>query len=66
VTGSATASPNTSGYIFELDWLPIRKLRLVLQYTGYRQFNGASGNYDGFGRNAKDNNTLYLVAWLMY
>jgi len=66
VTGSATGSPNTSGYIVELDWLPRRDIRLALQYTGYRTFNGASTNYDGFGRSAKDNDTLYLLAWLMF
>jgi hypothetical protein len=66
VTGSASGSPNTSGYIAELDWLPRRDIRLALQYTGYRTFNGSSTNYDGFGRNAKDNNTFYLLAWLMF
>jgi len=66
VTGSANGSPNTSGYIVELDWLPRRDIRLALQYTGYRTFNGASTNYDGFGRNARDNDTLYLVGWLMF
>jgi hypothetical protein len=66
VTGSASGSPDTSGYIVELDWLPRRNIRLALQYTGYTRFNGASGNYDGFGRNARDNNTLYFTAWLMF
>jgi len=65
VNGSAAGSPNNSGVVAELDWLPRRDLRLMLQYTAYREFNGAGGNYDGFGRNAKDNNTLYFVVWLM-
>jgi hypothetical protein len=65
VTGSATGSPKTSGYVFELDWLPRRDARLLLQYTGYRDFNGSRTNYDGFGRNARDNNTLFLMAWIM-
>ena len=64
-TGSVSGSPKSSGYIAELDWLPRRDLRLALQYTGYRDFNGARSNYDGFGRNAKDNNTLYFVVWWM-
>ena len=64
-TGSASGSPKSSGYIAELDWLPRRDLRMALQYTGYREFNGARSNYDGFGRNAKDNNTLYFVVWWM-
>jgi hypothetical protein len=66
VTGSASGSPNSSGYIVELNYLPRRDIRLTMQYTGYRKFNGASHDYDGFGRNARDNNTLYLLAWLMF
>jgi hypothetical protein len=66
IAGSATGSPNSSGYILELNYLPRRDMRLLLQYTGYKKFNGASRNYDGLGRNARDNNTLYLLAWLMF
>jgi hypothetical protein len=65
VTGSVSASPRTSGSIVELDWLPRRDWRFLLQYTRYREFNGGRSNYDGFGRNAKDNNTLFLMAWFM-
>ena len=66
VTGSANASPDSNGWIFELDWLPRRDIRIAAQYTGYQKFNGARSNYDGFGRNARDNDTLYLIAWLMF
>ena len=66
VTGSATGSPNSSGYIFELDWLPRRDIRIAAQYTDYKKFNGASSNYDGFGRSARDNNTFFLLGWLMF
>jgi hypothetical protein len=66
VTGSALGSPRTSGYIAEIDWLPRRDVRLLLQYTGYRDFNGSRTNYDGFGRNASHNNTLFMMAWLMF
>jgi hypothetical protein len=66
VTGSATGSPNTTSYIVELDWLPRRDIRIAAQYTGYTKFNGAATNYDGFGRNARDNDTFYLLAWLMF
>ena len=65
VTGSVNGSPKSSGYIAELDWLPRRDFRLALQYTGYREFNGARSNYDGFGRNARDNDTLYFLVWWM-
>ncbi len=66
VTGSATGSPKTSGYIVELNWLPRRDVRFLLQYTAYRDFNGSGTNYDGFGRNANDNNTLYVLGWFMF
>lgn len=66
ITGSRTSSPNSNGYIAELNWLPDRRTRLVAQYTHYTKFNGASNNYDGFGRNARDNNTFYLLAWFMF
>ena len=65
ITGSASGSPNSSGVIAEVDWLPARNLRLLLQFTAYREFNGGRDNYDGHGRNAKDNDTLYFVVWLM-
>jgi len=32
----------------------------------YNRFNGSQRNYDGAGRNASDNNTLYLQAWLAF
>jgi hypothetical protein len=32
----------------------------------YTEFNGAPKNYDGFGRSASDNNTLFLFAWLIF
>ncbi len=76
VTGSRTGKPDSSAFIAEADWVPFGKddswgrpfanLRLGIQYTAYTEFNGATHNYDGFGRNASDNNTLYLFAWLIF
>jgi hypothetical protein len=66
VTGSASGRPDSSAVIVELDWLPWRDRRFTLQYTAYQKFNGGTTNYDGLGRNAKDNNTLYLVAWFPF
>jgi hypothetical protein len=66
VSGSANASPNSSAVILELNWLPWRDRRFTLQYTAYQKFNGAKTDYDGFGRNAKDNNTLYVLAWFPF
>ena len=45
---------------------PWANLKLGIQYTAYTQFNGGSKNYDGFGRNAGDNNTLFLFAWMAF
>jgi len=66
VGGSRTGGPNSSGIIGEVDWNPWMNTRLTLQYTLYTKFNGASTNYDGSGRNASDNNTLYAMIWLMF
>jgi hypothetical protein len=59
-------TPNSSGYIVEFDWVPIQNVRLLLQYTAYTKFNGASTNYDGSGRNARDNDTVFLDVWVAF
>ncbi len=73
-SGSRTGKPDSSGTIVQADWTPFgaadswhapwANVRLGLQYTMYDKFNGASTNYDGFGRNAHDNNTLFMFVWL--
>ena len=65
-SGSASNSPDTRGYIAELDYLPWLNTKFSLQYTMYTKFNGGSSNYDGLGRNASDNNTLYLLGWFNF
>jgi hypothetical protein len=76
ITGSANGKPNSNAFIFEADWVPFGKsdswaqpwvnLKLGAQYTLYTMFNGGTTNYDGFGRNASDNNTIYLFAQLIF
>lgn len=66
VTGSANGDPKTSGFIGEVDLNPWENTRLGLQYIGYSNFNGGSTNYDGFGRNASGNNTLFLFLWVAF
>jgi hypothetical protein len=66
VITSANGSPDTRGWITELNYLPWLNVKLSLQYTWYGKFNGGSTNYDGLGRNASDNDTLYLVLWFAY
>jgi hypothetical protein len=46
--------------------MPIQYVRVGAQYTMYNKFSGATNNYDGFSRNAKDNNTLFLYVWGAY
>jgi hypothetical protein len=65
VMGSANGSPNSKGWVTELNFLPIQNLKLALRFTDYQTFNGASRNYDGHGRNASDNNSVFLLAWLL-
>jgi len=65
-SGSASGSPNSTALILELNWLPWRDRRFTLQYTAYQEFNGGKTNYDGLGRNASDNNTLFLLAWFPF
>jgi hypothetical protein len=60
VTGSATGDPRGAGYIANISVWPMQNLQLAFQYTGYTRFNGAAMNYDGAGRNASGNNTVYL------
>jgi hypothetical protein len=66
VVTSANGSPDTRGWIAEANYLPWLNVKLSLQYTWYQKFNGGSTNYDGVGRNASDNDTLYLLLWFAY
>jgi hypothetical protein len=66
VTGFANGSPNSNGWIAEATWVPYQNVKVLLQYIAYQKFNGESTNYDGNGRNASDNNTLYLLGWLAF
>ena len=67
VSGSATGSPNSSGFIGEFDYNPWQNTRLAIQYIGYTKFNGGSASYDGTTtRTAMNNNTLYLYLWMAF
>jgi len=63
---SANSNPSSRGYVFEANYLPFLNVKLTAQYVVYSKFNGASSNYDGAGRNASDNNTLYLLGWFNF
>jgi hypothetical protein len=66
VSGSANGNPRGSGYLANVSFWPWQNLQLAAQYTGYARFNGGSTNYDGSGRNASSNNTLYLDAKFIF
>jgi hypothetical protein len=66
VITSANGKPDTSGWVAELNYMPWLNTKLTAQFTQYSKFNGAGSNYDGFGRNASDNNSLYLLAWFAF
>ncbi len=66
VMGSANGRPDTAGWVAELDYLPVENVKLALRRTAYRKFNGGSTDYDGFGRNAADNNNWFLMGWFMF
>ncbi len=75
LSGSANGSPGSGGYVLQAEYIPFGKLnsfgapwlnvRLGLQYTAYTKFNGGTSNYDGFGRSASDNNTLFAFFWVI-
>ncbi len=62
----ANGKPDSKGWMAEFDWVPYQNTKFALQYTMYNKFNGASDNYDGTGRNASDNDTLYLLSWINF
>ncbi|WP_193161128.1 cytochrome C [Microbulbifer hainanensis] len=72
-----TGSPDSFGWILQLDYMPLNKkggpkfwpgsnVKFSLQYTRYNKFDGASRNYDGSGRDANDNDTVYVEAWVAF
>ena len=63
---SRNGSPDTDGLVAGFDFMPWQNTRLSLQYTAYSRFDGNGENYDGAGRNASDNNTVSVLAWLVF
>jgi hypothetical protein len=66
VTGNTNGDPRSNGYIANVSWWPVQNIGLTFQYTGYTRFNGAGTNYDGAGRHAGSNNTIYLLARFVF
>lgn len=77
ISGSRTGNPNSEAFTAEASYTPFGKtntsvmstfvnLRLAVQYVHNFKFNGSVHNYDGLGRNAVNNDTLYFNAWLAF
>jgi len=66
VTGSQTGKPDSNGYIMQFDCAPWKNIQFSLQYVLNNKFNGTKINYDGSGRNASDNNSIYLLTWINF
>lgn len=63
--GSTSGSPAAKGWVAELNYLPWQNAKLGVRYTRFLEFNGARVNYTP-GRNASDNDSLYLMAWVLF
>jgi hypothetical protein len=67
-SANPSGSPDSRGEILEVDYMPawhnygptgLGFAKFSLQYVIYNKFNGSTGG-------ASDNNTLYLLAWLVF
>lgn len=63
---NTSLSPNSNGLTAQVTYLPWLNTQFAVQYVAYSKFDGSSNNYDGSGRNAADNNTLYIVGWVLF
>jgi len=63
---NSTLTPDASGKMIELHYLPTQKVRISLAYTMFDKFNGAKDNYDGAGTNASKQDNLFLSAIIMF
>lgn len=63
---NASATPDTEGFIGEINFVPWYNTKFGIQYVYFTKFNGSTDNYDGNGSFATDNDTLAVYAWLMY
>jgi hypothetical protein len=64
--GTDNGRPDSNGTILELSFLPWYNTKFSIQYVMYNKFNGQRINFDGTGRNASQNNTLYCLMWINF
>lgn len=66
IDGNPNGDPKSAGILLNFTYWPVQNIRLAAQYTAYTQFNGGGINYNGLGRNASDNNSMYLDLGLIF
>lgn len=76
IGGSRNGKPNSTAFIIEANWLPFGRIapegsllasvKTGIQYVAWTRFNGASTNYDGFGRAAAANNSLWAFVQMSF
>lgn len=64
LSGSIANNPGTRGWIPEVFWIPHQQIRIGAQFFKFKRYNGSSNNYDGTGRNARGNDTLFIYLWV--
>ena len=74
--GTFNGSPNARGEVVDFGYSPWSKggpsiypwlnTRIGVQYWHYDKMNGAKFNYDGNGRDARDDDTLLLYSWTAF
>jgi hypothetical protein len=77
IASSANGSPNSSGWNFDLAYLPFSRggpdlwpwfnARIGVLYTHYDKFDGSTNNVDQIiGLKASGNDTVFIYTWLMF
>lgn len=57
---TVSTSPDSTGYVLEVDRHLSQNLQLMAQYRGFLKYNGLQNKIDGVSRSASDNNTLWV------
>jgi hypothetical protein len=75
-TANANGKPNTASLTTELDYYPFNQggpaflpwanAKIFVEDTYYPYFNGLAHNYDGAGRSASGNDTVFTGIWLVF
>lgn len=69
--GTTTGSPATTSLTFQVDWLPLNKKpiewypwfnpKFTAQFVHFTRLDGSTANTDGAGRNASDDDAIFLL-----